>query len=117
MNRIKPTRGDIWFAEFDPVRGHEQGRKRPCIILSANTVNQGASGLVIAVPLTTTDRRNPWHVAIMPPEGGIIAPSYALCEHVRSMSTCRFFSQSSGRVSEASLKKIEFIIKALLDFN
>ncbi len=117
MISVRPMRGDIWFAEFDPVKGHEQGRKRPCVIISADMVNQGASQLVIAVPLTTTDRRNPWHVPIIPPEGGVIEPSFALCEHMRSMSVSRFSDRSTGRVSEGTLKKIESIIKALLDFS
>jgi mRNA interferase MazF len=116
MNRARPVRGDIWLAEFDPVQGHEQGRKRPCIILSANMVNQGASQIVFAVPLTTTNRHNPWHVPILPPEGGLNLPSYALCEHTRSMSLSRF-DHSIGRVSENILRKIEFILKALLDFS
>lgn len=115
MSRLRPARGDIWFAELDPVVGHEQGKKRPCVILSSDFVNKGAANLVIVVPLTTTNRNNPWHIQISPPEGGVVAPSYALCEQIRSLSTDRF-SNHAGSVKESTLEKIEYVVKTLLDF-
>lgn len=117
MSNHRPLRGDIWIADFDPVRGREQGRKRPCVILSTNLVNQGPSNLVITVPLTSTDRNNPWHVPILPPEGGLVAPSFVLCEHIRSLSLDRFHNHGLGRVSESTLQKIEYVLKTLLEFS
>ncbi|MDJ0524356.1 MAG: type II toxin-antitoxin system PemK/MazF family toxin, partial [Microcystis sp. M53600_WE12] len=28
------TRGEIWLADLNPVRGHEQAGKRPCLVIS-----------------------------------------------------------------------------------
>ena len=69
-NSIKPFRGEVWFADLDPMRGREQAKKRPCIVISANDFNQGYAGLCIVVPLTTKNRRNPLHVPLLPPEEG-----------------------------------------------
>lgn len=112
----RPMRGDVWIANLDPVQGREQAKKRPCIILSANTFNQGSSDLVIAVPLTTKDRKNPWHISITPPEGGVVAESYALCEQIRVLSLNRLANHTIGKVSDQTLWAIEYTIKALLDF-
>lgn len=117
MSTIQPLRGEVWFAQFDPTIGHEQAKKRPCIVLSANDFNQGASGLLIVVPLTTRDRKNPLHIPIIPPEGGVLAKSFALSEQIRAISRLRLSNHCIGRIKEKTLLTLEFTIKTLLDFN
>ncbi|NCR44934.1 MAG: type II toxin-antitoxin system PemK/MazF family toxin, partial [Microcystis aeruginosa SX13-01] len=53
------TRGEIWLADLNPVRGHEQAGKRPCLVISADLFNQGASGLVVVLPVTSKDKGIP----------------------------------------------------------
>lgn len=112
-----PDRGEIWLADFDPVQGHEQGRRRPALILSTNEFNNGPAGLVIVVPLTTTERpRMPLRVRIDPPEGGLRATSWALCEAVRSVSKQRLVEREAwGTLSARTLTSIEYRVRALLD--
>ncbi len=45
-------RGDIFWANLEPVIGNEQADKRPVLILSADVFNEN-SGTVIAVALTS----------------------------------------------------------------
>ncbi len=54
MARI--LRGDIRWAELNPVRGHEQAGLRPVLILSHDIFNQ-RSGTVIAMALTSQPQR------------------------------------------------------------
>src|SRR5437764_6824519 len=49
MARI--LRGDIWWADLNPVRGHEQAGIRPVLIISHDVFNQ-RSGTVIALAIT-----------------------------------------------------------------
>lgn len=111
------NRGEIWLADFEPVRGHEQGRQRPALVLSNNEFNNGAAGLVVVVPLTTTERlRIPMRVQISPPEGGLRERSWALCEAVRSISTDRLVENTPwGAVSDRTLATVAFRVRALLD--
>ena len=51
MKRFAASKGDIYFAELDPVRGHEQAGRRPVVILSHANLSVGR-GLVLAVPGT-----------------------------------------------------------------
>jgi PemK-like, MazF-like toxin of type II toxin-antitoxin system len=53
----KPVRGEVWDVDLKPVLGHEQGRIRPALIVSVDQFNQGPSGLVIVVPMTTEEGR------------------------------------------------------------
>ena len=54
MARI--LRGDIFWADLTPTRGHEQGGRRPVLVLSRGTFNE-RSGTVIAVAITSQQPR------------------------------------------------------------
>jgi mRNA interferase MazF len=111
-----PNRGEIWLADFDPVRGHEQGRQRPALLISNDQFNNGPAGLVVVVPLTTTERaRMPLRVQIDPPDGGVRQRSWALCEAIRSISTERLTGTAWGIVSARTLAAVEYRVRAVLD--
>lgn len=113
---VNPQRGEVWYAQFDPTRGHEQAKKRPCIILSIDRFNRSASNLVIAVPLTSKLKPYAPHLSLDPPEGGLAQRSYILCEQIRVLSLCRFSNKPLGRVSDKTLYAIEDILTTLLGF-
>ena len=54
MARI--LRGEIRWADLNPVRGREQAGQRPVLILSQDVFNE-RSGTVIAVALTSQPQR------------------------------------------------------------
>lgn len=108
-----PGRGDIWYAVLDPIIGHEQGGDRPCMIVSDDRLNHGRATLVIVVPVTRTDRSLSSHVRIEPPEGGLVAVSFAQCENIRSISKQRLRSKC-GKVSATTLAEVEDRMRMLL---
>ena len=111
----RPSRGEVWTVDLEPVLGHEQGgRTRPCLIVSTDTFNHGRAELVIAIPVTTKWKGIPIHVPVSPPEGGLTQPSFIKCEDVRSISTLRL-KDFWGRVEPATLKKVESNLRTLLD--
>lgn len=85
----QPERGDIYEADLDPVEGHEQGGRRPILIVSIDAMNRSAAALAIGVPLTTTDWGNRMHVRLTPGGRGLDRVSYAMPEMIRSISTAR----------------------------
>jgi mRNA interferase MazF len=46
-------RGDVWWVDLDPTIGSEINKRRPCVILSANELNQRRKTVVV-VPLSTS---------------------------------------------------------------
>ncbi|MFQ5652369.1 MAG: type II toxin-antitoxin system PemK/MazF family toxin [bacterium] len=81
-----PARGDIWLADLNPTRGHEQAGRRPVLVISEDMFNRGPAGLIIILPVTSTHRGIPSHVPVTPPEGGLRTASVILCEAVRSIA-------------------------------
>lgn len=107
-----PRRGQVWEMEFDPVRGHEQGGRRPALIISTDILNSGPSSLVYAIPITTRNRGVRYHVPVVPPEGGLTNPSFVLCDQVRSMTQERLL-RYRGSVSEETLDAVAYRLQAL----
>ncbi len=107
------ARGEVWLADLNPAKGHEQAGKRPCLIISVDLFNQGASGLVVVLPITSKDKGIPFHVALEPPEGGLKVRSFVKCEDVRSISVERL-EKCWGAVSPEILAAVEDRLRILM---
>ncbi|HEX9725179.1 MAG TPA: type II toxin-antitoxin system PemK/MazF family toxin [Vicinamibacteria bacterium] len=106
-------RGEIWLADLNPTRGHEQAGQRPVAILSEDTFNNGPAGLVVVLPITSTIRPIPSHVIVEPPEGGLRVRSAVICEAIRSISIDRLVERW-GRLGGKSLARMEDVLRILL---
>ena len=114
MKTGAPMRGEMWLAELDPTRGHEQGGRRPCLVVSNDTFNEGPAGLVVVLPATSKDKRIRFHVALKPPEGGVKSASFIKPEDIRPVSKERLIKKM-GRVPSNAMKTVDERLKALLD--
>lgn len=73
--------GDLIWINFDPSRGHEQGGKRPAIIISTGDFN-ARSAVVYACPISNTTKQYPYHIKL-PEDAGV--SGVVLCQHMKSM--------------------------------
>ena len=110
----QPVRGEVWTVDLDPVRGHEQGGRRPGLVVSAARINESPAGLVVVVPVTSVRKRSDFHVGVEPPEGGLRRSSYLKPEDVRSMSVDRL-GRRLGSVSPATMREVELRLRMVLD--
>ena len=69
----------------------------------------------MVLPLTRTDRRIPVHVPVEPPEGGLTARSFILCDGICSISKERLGAQAWGSVSAATMARVEEHLRLLLE--
>lgn len=112
---LQPSRGEIWTADLDPVRGHEQAGQRPVLVVSSNGLNHGPARIVFVLPMTRTARQNPFFIPVAPPEGGLRDRSYVICAALRAVSIERFSGRMWGVVSDATLALIEDRLRVLLE--
>lgn len=106
-------RGDIWMADLGEPFGHEQGLRRPVLILSAQSWLDSRPPVVTVVPLTRSRRGWPTHVEIEPGASGLRAASYAKCEDIRSISPRRM-TRRFGSADDESVLAAETILRRLL---
>ena len=110
----KPARGEIWECDLNPSRGHEQSGRRSVLIVSVDPFNQGPSGLVIVLPVSTKDKKVRSEVPVERGEGGLKSKSFIKCEAIRSISTERLHSRW-GTVSRATMAAVADRLRILMN--
>lgn len=109
-------RGDIYLVDLNPVQGREQSGRRPVLVLSVNAINK--LPLVVTVVIGTKGenvaRDYPTNVRIPAAESGLPMETIFLCFQLRSLDPARFAAAPAGKVSGATLGKIETAVRHCL---
>jgi mRNA interferase MazF len=101
-------RGDIHWADLNPVIGSEQGGSRPVLILSHNIFND-RSGTVIAVAITSQPQRAGFPLTLELSDTKLPKKSWAKISQVRTLSTKRI----GKKIASASAEELASIIDGL----
>lgn len=102
MARI--LRGEIRWADLNPVRGHEQAGERPVLVLSHDVFNE-RSGTVIALALTSQEPRAGYPLNVELRSAKLPKRSWAKISQIRTLSTERI-GKRLGRASEEELANV-----------
>lgn len=101
-------RGNIHWADLNPVIGSEQGGLRPVLILSHNVFNE-RSGTVIAVAITSQRQKAGYPLTMELVDEKLPKKSWVKISQIRILSTKRI----GKRISKASDEELTFIIEGL----
>ncbi len=102
MARI--LRGDVIWAELDPVKGREQAGRRPVLVISHDIFNE-RSGTVIAVAITSQPQRAGFPLTLELSSGNLPKRSWAKISQIRTLSVERL-GKRLGRISPAETTRI-----------
>jgi len=102
MARI--LRGDIFWADLNPTKGHEQSGMRPVLVLSQDVFNE-KSGTVIAIALTSQPQRASYPLTLELSSPRLPKQTWAKISQIRTMSVERI-GKKLGRVSDQELQQI-----------
>ena len=102
MARI--LRGEIRWADLNPVKGHEQGGKRPVLILSQDVFNQ-RSGTVIAMAITSQPQRAGFPLTLEITSVKLTKRSWVKISQIRTLSTERI-GRKIGLISPEELSDV-----------
>lgn len=108
-------RGEIYYANLNPVIGSEQGGRRPVLIIS-NDVGNRHSPTVIIVPITSrvhTKAKLPTHTEINSFEG-LDKNSLILAEQIRTIDKRRL-EDYIGKLPENLLSKLNRTLAISID--
>src|SRR5438093_10765970 len=86
MARI--LRGEVRWADLNPVRGHEQAGRRSVLILSHDVFNE-RSGTVIAVAITSQEPRAGFPLTLESRAAGLVKRSWIKISQIRTLSVDR----------------------------
>ena len=106
MARI--LRGDIYWAELNPVVGHEQAGKRPVIILSHDIFNE-RSGIVIAIAVSSQESRAGFPLTHEITTAKLPKRSWARISQIRTLSVERL----GKKLAHVAPEELDRIVEGL----
>ena len=106
MARI--LRGDIVWADLNPVPGREQAGLRPVLILSQDVFNE-RSGTVIAVALTSRPQSAGFPLSLELESPKLPKKSWAKISQIRTLSVQRL----TKKIGRASAEELALVVEGL----
>ena len=109
-----PLRGEIYYADLDPVVGSEQGGRRPVLILQ-NDIGNEHSPVTIAASITSAPARlsRPTDVLISGESSGLAKPSRVLLNQIKTLDKRRL-GRKIGRLSTEQMKQVDEAVRISL---
>ncbi len=107
--------GDVLLAGLDPVAGHEQGGRRPVLVLSGPSYNELRSEQLIVAAITSRQRGFPFHVALGT-DSGLRTASWIQSGSVRAISVQRVIRKLGRARPETVAEVRNRIINFLRDW-
>jgi mRNA-degrading endonuclease toxin of MazEF toxin-antitoxin module len=107
-----PRRGEVCLVRLDKAR---LDKDRPALVISTDALNRHALDICV-VPITSMEhRRFSLRVPLRLGEGGLDRASWAKCDQPTTLEKSLVRYPPLGRVSGATLSRIEAALKTALD--
>ena len=107
-----PRRGEVWRAQLDPVRGSEQGKTRPVVVLTEPPT--GRATMRLCVPVVNAKPEHglmAWCAPLAPSSGsGLSKDSSADTAQTRALDLVRF----GARLGTLTPAEVEAVTAALV---
>jgi len=103
-------RGDIRWADLNPVRGREQAELRPVLVLSQDVFNE-RSGTIIAMALTSQPQRAGFPLTLELTGPALPRRSWVKISRVRTLAVERI----GKRIGRAAPEDLAQVIDGLLE--
>jgi mRNA interferase MazF len=106
-----PDRGDLAWINFEPQAGREQAKSRPALILTNREFNHD-TGLLIACPITRTDRPFGSRVKLT----GTETSGFVMVEQVKSVDWRVRGAAFIETAPRSVLREVKLVLDAVLEF-
>ena len=103
-------RGEIYYAELNPVIGSEQGGTRPVLVIQNNIGNQySPTTIIVAITSQISKAKLPTHVEVRSKRSGLEKDSVILTEQIRTIDKSRLKEKVAVLDPEVMLRVDEAI--------
>lgn len=99
-------RGDIFSVDFEPVRGSEEGKARPALIIQNDVGNRYAPTFIVAAITSRPRAHLPVQVEVKAPEGGLERDSLVLLNQIRTVDKAGV-SRYWGRLGPETMARVD----------
>lgn len=109
-------RGGVYLANFNPSKGSEAGKIRPCVVMQSDLLNQAGHPSTTILPMTSRLIENtaPLRVRINARED-LRSDSDVMIDQIRTIDNRRFCSDLITLVNSQEMLQIETSLEIVLD--
>lgn len=110
-------RGEIYFAQLNPVIGSEQGGIRPVLVVQNDIGNQySPTTIILAITSQINKAKLPTHVELKAKTYGMERDSVILAEQIRTIDKTRL-KQRIAVLNEETMNKVNQALSVSLGLN
>ena len=111
-------RGGVYLANFNPSKGTEPGKIRPCIVMQSNLLNDAGHPSTTILPLTTQLIENaaPLRYRITSRDG-LEFDSDVMLDQTRTIDNRRISNEQLTTLTGQELSEIELFWRIVLDLD
>ena len=110
----KPTRGEIYLADLDPVIGSEQGARRPVLIIQNDIGNTySPTTIIAAITSSLSSKAYPTEVRVQAGTGGLTKDSSVLLNQIKTVDKKRL-ERFIGRLDAEIMVTVDRSLKLSL---
>ena len=115
-NPIK--RGDVYYANLDPVTGHETGKTRPVVVIQNDIGNIYAPTTIVAIITEYSDKKASYPICIALKKGnGLKKESIINLSQIRTIDKKRLTTTKIAELSNNIMKQVDKAIMYSLGLN
>lgn len=105
--------GDIAWADLEPVRGTEQGKRRPALVMTSRDFNQ-RSGHAVICPIASNGENWPFNVPLPP---GLKINGVVLVDQVRAVDLASRVFRKIETVPPQLMLDVRIMLATILEID
>ena len=115
MAVIQVKRGDIHYANPDPVVGRETGKTRPVLVIQNDIGNMYSPTTIVAIITEYSEKKASYPICVAIKKGnGLKKDSIVNLSQIRTIDKKRLITPKLATLSEDSMKKVDDALKKSL---
>ena len=108
-------RGDIYYADLDPVKGHETGKTRPVVVIQNDIGNIYSPTTIVAIITGYSPKKASYPICVAIKKGkGLKKDSIVNLSQIRTIDKKRLKAPKITKLSDNVIKKVDEAIMSSL---
>jgi mRNA interferase MazF len=115
MDDLMIKRGDVYYANLDPVKGHETGKTRPVVVIQNDIGNIYSPTTIVAIVTGYSEKKASYPICVViKKEKGLEKDSIVNLSQIRTIDKKRLKAPKITELSDNVMKKVDEAIMSSL---
>lgn len=115
MDDLMIKRGDVYYANLDPVKGHETGKTRPVVVIQNDIGNMYSPTTIVAIVTEYSEKKASYPICVTVKKGkGLKKESIVNLSQIRTIDKQRLKAPKITELSDNVMKKVDEAIMSSL---